>query len=832
MARPRGRKRAAAAAAVAEEDSSKPEAAEAKKPAARGRGKRAKASPKPKPETEYFPEKRNLEDLWLSAFPVGTEWENIDKIKEFNWNFENLEHDIRFPVGEQKALEEGGELYGKTVYLFGSTEPQLLEVNGESKIVLIPIVVAVDCPFPPSDKIGINSVQRENEEIVPMKAMKMAWVPYVPLEDRLSRIDSLKTKIFTLGCTQRRSALRHLKTERVKLFDYCMPYYMPLNPPEDEDDTVVNIIYPLEPPIVCDFDWEMDDYEDFADEKVKDEVLPEDEKEKFKEFIKERVRERKRELKQAKEARKKAIDDMDPKVKEAFENIKFYKFYPVKTPDTPDVSNVKGRGICRFPHRRLHFHFLFLLLEDEEEIGSWRLGARCIIPPALLLRRSPEQGCRGSPRPQQLLLTACRFCVGMEVVLHEGDAKDWVYKGEGAANLILSYTGSSPSMLGKVLRVKKILKDKGQPAPNCIVFSSHEEHLWGKIPGLLESVKNDCLPQAYATIVMSQHLGANHVDGGVRVRVSKNFFELAGKNVLDNRPAWRVNASAIDAGADSALLISDHTLFSGNPRGSSCIAVEIKAKCGFLPSSEYISKENSIKKQVTRYKMHQHLKFHLGEISKTSEYDPLDLFSGSKERIHMAIKSFFSTPQNNFRIFVDGSLVFGGMGGGADSVHPNETEKCLEDLSKVTGLQLSDFIELLSEAIFKSGVLGKLLATQKLDDHDIEGAIHLYYNIISQPCLVCKSITDTELLRKYSTLHSLPLDKSEKIVRDFLISATAKDCSLMISFRPRQSGTTDSEYDSVFLDSVNQSYDYKAYFIDLDVKPLDKMVLLPSRENV
>ncbi|AQK70053.1 ATP/GTP binding protein-like [Zea mays] len=141
------------------------------------------------------------EDLWLSSFPVGTEWENIDKIKEFNWSFENLE----------KALEEGGELHGKTVYLFGSTEPQLLDVNGESKIVLIPIVVAVDCPFPPSDKIGINSVQRENEEIVPMKAMKMAWVPYVPLEDRLSRIDSLKTKIFTLGCTQRRSALKHLK---------------------------------------------------------------------------------------------------------------------------------------------------------------------------------------------------------------------------------------------------------------------------------------------------------------------------------------------------------------------------------------------------------------------------------------------------------------------------------------------------------------------------------------------------------------------------------------------------------------------------------------------
>ncbi|KAL6844428.1 hypothetical protein ACP4OV_026101 [Aristida adscensionis] len=423
----------------------------------------------------------------------------------------------------------------------------------------------------------------------------------------------------------------------------------------------------------------------------------------------------------------------------------------------------------------------------------------------------------------------------MDGVLEAGDAEDWVYKGEGAANLILSYTGSSPSMLGKVLRVKKVLKDKTQPAPSCIVFSSHEQLLWGHIPELVESVKQDCLAQAYAVHVMIPHLGANHVDGGIRVRVSRNFLELVEKNVISSRPVWRVNASSIDNSADSALLIADHSLFSGNPRGSRCIAVEIKAKCGFLPSSEYISKENCIKKQVTRYKMHQHLKFHQGElisntflhtfqILKTSEYNPLDLFSGSKERIRIAIKSFFSTPQNNFRIFVNGSLVFGGMGGGADSVNPDEAGKCVEDLSKVSGLELSDFVELLSEAICKSGVLGKLLATQKLDDHDIEGAIHLYYNIISEACLVCKDITDAELLRKYTLLHSLSVDKSLKIVRDFLISATAKDCSIMMSFQPRESGTTDSEYDSVYLESVKQTYDYKAYFVDLDVKPLDKMV--------
>jgi hypothetical protein len=55
-------------------------------------------------------------------------------------------------------------------------------VGSFRKSFLLPL--QVDCPYPPSDKVGIISVQRENEEIVPMKAMKMDWVPYVPLEDR------------------------------------------------------------------------------------------------------------------------------------------------------------------------------------------------------------------------------------------------------------------------------------------------------------------------------------------------------------------------------------------------------------------------------------------------------------------------------------------------------------------------------------------------------------------------------------------------------------------------------------------------------------------------
>jgi hypothetical protein len=186
-----------------------------KKPVARRGGKRKRATKKDteikdekkpvpkakkpraakvKEEPVYFEEKRSLEDLWKVAFPVGTEWDQLDALYEFNWDFQNLE----------EALEEGGKLYGKKVYVFGCTEPQLVPYKGANKIVHVPAVVVIESPFPPSDKIGITSVQREVEEIIPMKKMKMDWLPYIPIEKRDRQVDKMNSQIFTLGCTQRR----------------------------------------------------------------------------------------------------------------------------------------------------------------------------------------------------------------------------------------------------------------------------------------------------------------------------------------------------------------------------------------------------------------------------------------------------------------------------------------------------------------------------------------------------------------------------------------------------------------------------------------------------
>ncbi|XP_047964576.1 protein HEAT INTOLERANT 4-like [Salvia hispanica] len=302
--------------------------------------KRAKVV-KPETETEYFAEKRNLEDLWQQVFPVGTEWDQLDMVYEYKWNFTNLE----------EALEEGGELHDKKVYLFGCTEPQLVPFKDQSKVIMIPVVVAVVSPFPPSDKIGIKSVQRETEEIVPMKQMKMDWVPYIPLEKRESQVEKLKnSQIFILSCNQRRAGLRHLKIERVKKFEYCLPYfYDPLKEDELEQSTVVDLLFPIDPkPVFCEYDWELDELEEFTDNLIAAEELPADQKEPFKNYVKEKVREAKKANREAREARKKAREELSQETRDAYKDMKFYKFYPVPSPDTPDVSGVKAPFINRY----------------------------------------------------------------------------------------------------------------------------------------------------------------------------------------------------------------------------------------------------------------------------------------------------------------------------------------------------------------------------------------------------------------------------------------------------------------------------------------------------
>ncbi|KAI3523835.1 hypothetical protein L1887_02276 [Cichorium endivia] len=416
----------------------------------------------------------------------------------------------------------------------------------------------------------------------------------------------------------------------------------------------------------------------------------------------------------------------------------------------------------------------------------------------------------------------------VELVLEEKDAGDWIYRGEGGLNIVLAYSGSSPNFIGKVLRVRKVKRNGSEFDKPPSALSTHECLIWEGVGDLLSASTKDIVNHMYAKHVMSPLLGSQHVDPGVRVHVTKEFLESVHNGVLFKRPSWRVDNARVNTLHDSALLMSDHSIFPHGVHGEEfCISVEIKPKCGFLPISRFIKEANSAKKRISRFKLHQILKFHQGKISQISEYDPLDLFSGSKPRILKSIKDLFLTPQNNFRVFINGSLIFGSSGGEAEDTDSQIAESFEETLKNIIqakdGLRTPKFLQLVGEAVFKSGIMDRLIEVQKLDSFDIEGAIHAYYDVVGQPCVVCRELGEGKVSSKYEELHEISVDESLKIVRDFLVASTAKDLSLMIGFRGRGKGSRESSYDVVCLESSNQSFDYKASFIDLDMKPLEKM---------
>ncbi|XP_057772006.1 inositol-pentakisphosphate 2-kinase-like isoform X4 [Salvia miltiorrhiza] len=414
----------------------------------------------------------------------------------------------------------------------------------------------------------------------------------------------------------------------------------------------------------------------------------------------------------------------------------------------------------------------------------------------------------------------------MAAILQAKDAEEWTYRGEGAVNLVLAYCGSSPQFVGKVLRIQKVPNDGPEFENGHSALVNHESLLWGKFEGIVSAPTKEIAEQLYVQKVMCPLLGSEHVDSGIHVLVSRGFLEAVDNKVLCQRPSWRVDAARVNPLCDSVLLIADHSVFPhGSLKEDFCVSVEIKPKGGFLPISEFIAEENAVKKRITRFKMHQALKLHQGKISQISKYDPLDLFSGSKDGIQRAIKALLLTPQNNFRVFLNGSLIFGGMGGAADSTRTAQSfhDGLKHVISAKDGMHVKGFVDLLTETIFKSGLWNRLLEVQKLDAIDIEGAIHAYYDIIFQPCVICRQRGGNKFSARYSSIHSMQRDEKVKIVRDYLISATAKDLSMMISFRSKGNMDQESPYRAVFLESSKQTFCYKASFIDLDMKPLKKM---------
>lgn len=281
------------------------------------------------------------DDVWRSVYLAGTEWEQLQMVYAIDWDFEHLDD----------ALTEGN-LEGKKVYLFGATEPQLImrdenDIKGE--VIPVPVIVAVVTDVPPPATVGVKSVQRTQEEIIPMAAMRMGWHAYAPENVQLSR--RFKPTVHVLKCNERKARLRNMGEAEVHKYDYVLPYF--IRPDQVEDvtvDTVVQVLADLDgqkAPLMCEFDFELDDLQEFVVETIKENELDESKHaEPLKQAIRDAVKATKLKYKAEKEERKKRIDAISQEEREAIKSMKLLKFYPQN--EWPDVSKIKSPFINRY----------------------------------------------------------------------------------------------------------------------------------------------------------------------------------------------------------------------------------------------------------------------------------------------------------------------------------------------------------------------------------------------------------------------------------------------------------------------------------------------------
>ncbi|KAK1799749.1 hypothetical protein P4O66_006284 [Electrophorus voltai] len=444
--------------------------------------------------------------------------------------------------------------------------------------------------------------------------------------------------------------------------------------------------------------------------------------------------------------------------------------------------------------------------------------------------------------------------------LDKMDENDWKYHGEGNKSLVVSHVQHS--------RVLRLLKYPSEDAENA---HQTTEQAFQHIRNIVDYNKN----------VMKPLLGEKYVHSGEVVKLPLEFVRQLSLKVQQERPELRCD-KVMDTFSGCGLCLPNLTQLSpchfGDHRPPLC--VEIKPKCGFLPFSRYVTKE--CKRKVCRFCMHQHFKLANGKWNRLSRYCPLDLFSGSKQRMYVAIKHLLEEPQNNLKIFKGGELIYSCNDDAKQQPDLNELVQHLRPyfhhcISLYNGHQsskaiFSELIQLIGSALLSSGdskrsveprkaesrqfceasplhrdplrsvtgshglprdcVLSKILQVQMLDNLDIDGLYPLYKRVEQyleefpkeRNRLQIDGPYDESFLEKVKTCPSEDDGSIEYAVGKVLqyrIAMTAKDCSVMITFAP--CGQDEKLQPNLVIQPAKHCFTYSVSILDLDPKPSDSI---------
>uniref|UniRef100_A0A3B4WUH0 Inositol-pentakisphosphate 2-kinase n=1 Tax=Seriola lalandi dorsalis TaxID=1841481 RepID=A0A3B4WUH0_SERLL len=448
--------------------------------------------------------------------------------------------------------------------------------------------------------------------------------------------------------------------------------------------------------------------------------------------------------------------------------------------------------------------------------------------------------------------------------LDKMDENDWKYHGEGNKSLVVSHVQVSQL----VLRLLKYPAEDSENPPQTA------EQAFRQIQNIVDFSSN----------VMSSLLGEKFIHSGEVVKLPLEFVRQLSIKVQHQRPAWRCD-KVMDIYSGCALCLPNLTCPAlHQPTHTPPLCIEIKPKCGFLPSSKHVSKD--IKTKVCRFCMHQHYKVtttnhckvHTKQKYRTTT---VQLHLSGLQRMHFAIRHLIEEPQNNFKIFKGGQCIYSSKEGSDDSLDLNSLLHHLRPYfmygnnrinSHMTGKAvLNDFIQVLVNALLSGGggdgglvtdrrgegrsfceaslfnkerirhgsqglpsdtVLFRILQTQMLDTLDIEGLHPLYRRVEQHLQDFPKERTHHQIDGPYNEafmekLQKCPTDDDGSVeyavakVHQYRVAMTAKDCSIMVALVPSNEEKEDDEGD--FLSSRPPAFSYSVSILDLDPKPFDSI---------
>ena len=428
-------------------------------------------------------------------------------------------------------------------------------------------------------------------------------------------------------------------------------------------------------------------------------------------------------------------------------------------------------------------------------------------------------------------------------------AAGWAYLAEGGAHLVLErrdVADDDPNVAGRVLRLRKtktepssfgedVARDDArddalEPRSNALT----DDSLWASHPGFENARSAEDRSWAFAHNVMRPLLGDRFVDPGAFAPVDHAFLRAVADAVEPARPRARCALSRIDPAATRAALAPDarrvdRVRVGAEDGGAAAIdadwfSVEIKPKCGFaLPGDP---------ESTSRFAMHQALRVRSGEVSCASAYDPLDLFAGcddsrestireSTTRRVRALRALADAPRNNLRVarrgfswpgFRDTTRLDSDSGESSESldafVSRTDGPATGQEAKRLGGA--ARLLDLVNDALAASGVLAALLRAQRRDTIGAETAAALYESLSS-------------------TSSDVVSDDLEKM-RDFVVAAVAKDCSVLVAFRERERDDDDDAFDDDGTFAVAAAaeggtlprvrYRCRVSVVDVDLKPI------------